>query len=322
MLFFEYINRFVRYIFHNIFGISTYQTVEAPSVIIPQQEDNSMSENLAVLVGINKYVSLSGSDLNGCVNDVNDMYDRLTKNFGFEEDNVRVLCDERATQQNILERLEWLISNAKRGSQLVFQYSGHGSSVRCRNEDTLENEECQILCPTDMDWDSPLTDKILASFFRRIPEGAFLTFVCDACHSGSMDRGMPTGNPHVTKVRYLKPPFDIAVRSRNRNLPVNRVGWKDLFGPRSASNVAFFNTRHLLISGCRDNQTSADAFIGGQYNGAMTASLKNAIDSNNSIDWLSAHELMLKYLKEEGYSQIPQLSGPELILKKSVFRGV
>ncbi len=289
---------------------------------VPQGGSTMISNRYALLVGINKYVGLQGADLNGCVNDVNDVYDRLTKNFEFPEDNIRVLCDERATQQNILERLEWLVSSAKPGDLLFFQYSGHGSSLRCRVEGKLEPEECQILCPTDMDWDNPLTDKMLAAFFRRIPVGAFLTFMCDACHSGTMDRLMMSNNPHPRKVRYLAPPFDIAVRARNRSLPVNHIGWKDLFGPKDG-NVAFFEkNRHMLLSGCRDTQTSADAFIEGQYNGAMTAAWKKSVDANLSTDWLSAHSNMLRWLSENQYDQVPQLSGPERVLKMPVLRGL
>jgi len=317
---------FIIYLIRRFFGLCAGDVqVATSSVSVTEQTtygDNAMTNNrYALLVGINKYTSMQGADLNGCVNDVNDMYYRLTKHYGFPEDNIRVLCDARATQQNILERLEWLVSSAKPGDQLVFHYSGHGSSIRCRVDDKLEDEECQILCPTDMDWDNPLTDKMLAQFFKRIPAGAFLTFICDSCHSGTMDRGaFPIGNPHETKIRFMPPPFDISVRSRSV-LPVNRVGWKDLNGPKNG-NIAFFDTRHLLLSGCRDNQTSADAFIGGQYNGAMTAALKKALDSNLDADWFTVHTEMLKYLTSEKFTQVPQLSGPEKVLKQSVFRGL
>jgi len=79
----------------------------------------------ALLVGINKY-AMSGADLNGCVNDVNNLWEKLTTKYGFDPDNVRMLTDERATQANILQRLGWLVDNAKAGELLIFQYSGHG----------------------------------------------------------------------------------------------------------------------------------------------------------------------------------------------------
>lgn len=269
----------------------------------------------AVMVGINVYQT-PGNNLQGCVNDVKSVYDFLVNKRGFEPDNIRMLCDERATQQNILERLEWLVTVAKPGDELVLDYSGHGSSVRLRVDGKLEEEECQILCPTDLDWENPLTDKILASYFKRIPEGAFLTFVCDACHSSSMDRDIHN-NPHPRKQRYIQPPMDIAVRSLNRNLSKNRIGWRALTGP-SNDQTFIENQRHLLISGCRDNQTSADAYVDGRYQGAMTASLMTALAANDS-PWLVTHPSMMKWLQDNGYDQVPNLSGPKVQCGKLAF---
>ena len=112
----------------------------------PVEPTSTLTGNkYAVLVGINHYVALQGNDLQGCVNDVNNMWELLTKHYGYDPDNIRMICDDRATQQNILERLEWLVTIAKPGDELVFHYSGHGSSVRVRVEGALRPEECQCL---------------------------------------------------------------------------------------------------------------------------------------------------------------------------------
>ena len=97
----------------------------------------------ALLVGINKYAA-PGCNLSGCVNDVWDMYELLTKDFGFNPDNVRVVVDERATFKNILERLQWLIKSSEAGDEAVYYHSGHGSQVRDRNGDELSDklDEC------------------------------------------------------------------------------------------------------------------------------------------------------------------------------------
>ena len=286
----------------------------------PVEPTSTLTGNkYAVLVGINHYVALQGNDLQGCVNDVNNMWELLTKHYGYDPDNIRMICDDRATQQNILERLEWLVTIAKPGDELVFHYSGHGSSVRVRVEGALRPEECQCLCPTDMDWDNPLIDKTLASYFKRIQQGAFLTFVCDACHSGSMDRALQN-NPHPTKARYLAPPLDIAVRALNRNLPTNRIGWKDLTGP--TSEVTYIDGQfHMLMSGCKDTQTSADAYVDGKYQGAMTASLMASINDDQYTTWVALHQAMLAWLNKGGYDQIPQLSGPTNKLSGKPFGG-
>ncbi len=65
----------------------------------------------ALLVGVNSY-RLPGCDLHGCVNDITNMRDVLLKYFDFSAEQVRLLADERATRQAVLERLEWLVGDA------------------------------------------------------------------------------------------------------------------------------------------------------------------------------------------------------------------
>ena len=103
----------------------------------------------ALLVGLNKYHPSLKADLRGCVNDVEHMRDILVNMFGFDPENIRVVIDDRATFEGILERLYWLLEGSRRDDELVFHYSGHGSQVRDRNGDELNDGLDEILCPTD-----------------------------------------------------------------------------------------------------------------------------------------------------------------------------
>jgi hypothetical protein len=280
----------------------------------PIPEEPVMSgKKLALIVGINKYMQ-PGADLNGCVNDAEDMWTMLTE-YGFEPDNIRMLTDFRATQQNILERLEWLVSNLEAGDTAFFHYSGHGSYIRARNGDTseLDDHQTEILCPTDLNWDDPLTDDILADYFKRVPEGAFLTFICDSCHSGTMSRGI-SNNPHEWVARYLAPPMDIQLRSRGRGLETHRMGRRANNTKNFVDNVCVIDQRHLLLSGCRDDQTSADAFVGGKWGGALSQNFLRLLKENKEKSWREIHKMVVEDLYEQRYSQVPQLTGPEKII--------
>ena len=274
-----------------------------------------VGEKYALLVGINKYLE-PGNDLQGCVNDVMDMADILTKKYGFKQDNIRILTDARATQANIMERLEWLVSDTQPGDMLVWHYSGHGAQVRCRNGDELDDQKDEIICPHDLDWDNPFTDDMIADYFKRVPEGSLLTFICDACHSGSMDRGM-TNNPHYKKAKFIQPPPDIAWRSQGRDIKTKKFGQKG-FRSASSGNVHVTDLRDVLISGCRDDQTSADACFNGKYNGALTYSLLKALqkDPSSLVQW---HTAASQCLVSEGHDQIPQLSGKSVNIDKAPF---
>src|SRR3990172_4884819 len=94
--------------------------------------------NKALIVGINKY-RLSGADLQGCVNDVTNIRYILIKYLGFKVKDIRALVDARATKKGIMDRLEWLVRDAKAGDRLLFHFSGHGSQIRDRDGDELKD---------------------------------------------------------------------------------------------------------------------------------------------------------------------------------------
>jgi hypothetical protein len=83
---------------------------------------------LALLVGINAYKSLP---LLGCVTDTELQYELLRHRYGFKQEDILVLTDDRATRQNILTAFEeHLIKQAKPNDVVVFHFSGHGWMVR------------------------------------------------------------------------------------------------------------------------------------------------------------------------------------------------
>jgi len=153
--------------------VTTEETIMKPS---------KPTTKRALLVGINKYAA-PGCNLSGCVNDVWDMYELLTKNYGFDPDNVRVVIDERATFKNILERLQWLIKSSEAGDESVFYNSSHGSQVRDRNKDELSDQLDECLVTHDHDWDNPFIDDILYDTFKELDKKAFLTVIVDTCLS-------------------------------------------------------------------------------------------------------------------------------------------
>jgi len=267
--------------------------------------------NKALLVGINKY-KISGADLQGCVNDVTNVRDILLKYFGFTARNIRVLTDERATRKNILSRLTWLVDKAKAEDCLLFHYSGHGSQVIDRDGDELKDRMDEIICPHDMDWDGNfITDDDLGNAFKNLPKGVNLEVLLDSCHSGTGTRELLaiTGLPAEVsfKPRFLPPPVDIACRADDEDMDVRRL----LKGNNPMN--------HVLFAGCRDNQTSADAYINGSYNGAFTYYLAKHLRDTQSV--ITRAELLKRVrasLKFNGFSQIPQLEAPAGEKKKKV----
>ena len=64
----------------------------------------------------------------------------------------------------------------------------------------------------------------------------------------------------------------------------------------------------ILITGCRATQTSADAYIGRTYNGALTYSLVAAIQAaRGRLTNRELHTPTLQRLKAGDFDQVPQL---------------
>ena len=66
----------------------------------------------------------------------------------------------------------------------------------------------------------------------------------------------------------------------------------------------------MLVTGCRDTQTSADAYIGGSYNGALTYNLVAALkEAKGQISYRDLHARTSAKLKSGKFDQVPQLEG-------------
>ncbi|MFH1351298.1 MAG: caspase family protein [Pseudomonadota bacterium] len=265
----------------------------------------------ALLVGINKY-KIPGADLNGCINDVTNIRDILLKHYGFTVKQIRLVVDGRATKEGIMRRLNWLIRDAKPGDRLLFHFSGHGSQIRDKDGDEVRDRLDEILCPHDMDWDgSYITDDTLGDLFGKLPKGVNLEVLLDCCHSGAGTReaqaiGMLPQELSF-KPRFLTPPADIMARMDDDELEVRKLFRGS--NPRT----------HVLFSGCRDNQTSADAYIKGSYNGAFTYYFCKHLRETQGM--LSRGELVKRVrasLRFRGFSQVPQLECPRTERKKKV----
>ncbi|QKF94870.1 caspase [Fadolivirus algeromassiliense] len=239
---------------------------------------NQANKKFAVLIGINYFGT--GSQLNGCINDANHLKLFLLEKCGYLPENIMMLTDDglgvRPTKQNIINSFATLVSKAtnEQFTELWFSYSGHGSYVTDYNSDENDGRD-EVLCPVDYDTAGMITDDfIYANLVNKLPATATLFALTDACHSGTM--------------------FDLPFLYTNSLINNNK------------------NTGHVAnvmsISGCRDDQTSADAYIGSKYEGAMTWSFLNAL-SNSSYN-IKLNDLLAKMrtLLLNNYTQVPQLA--------------
>jgi len=268
-----------------------------------------MSNRRALFVGINVFKNYPGSTLHGCVNDANDMADAYTKLLGFTANDFKILADAQATKAAIMTELQAMVAGAKAGkyNYLVFSMSSHGTQVPDKGGEEADRYD-EAFCPHDLaaaggQWDANhvILDDELHDLFVQLPPSVLLEVYLDTCHSGTGLKAadlMPDRRP-----RYIAPP---SMAACNQLLSLAPRGLAARMRERDDRA-----TQHaLLFAACRDNQTSADAYIGGRYHGAFTYYWhKEIIAANNHISRADLLKKVNADLKAGHFAQVAQLEG-------------
>jgi hypothetical protein len=161
----------------------------------------------ALLIGINNYPDPENV-LEGCVNDVYLMSSVLQES-GFKPEEIRVVLNERATTQGIMERLTWLLDGVREEDERVLFFSGHGAQIPGYGAKGEPDRVDECLVPYDFDW-SParaIVDDKFCELYSQLPYRCYFVAMFDCCHSGGLTRA---GGP---RVRGLTPPDDIRHRA-------------------------------------------------------------------------------------------------------------
>ncbi|WP_299069559.1 caspase family protein [Accumulibacter sp.] len=278
-----------------------------------------MAGKKALFVGINKFANYSQFTLNGCVNDAKDMAALYKDLLGFKTTEMSTLTDAQATKANIMARLNAMVADAKAGklNYLVFSLSSHGTQMNDTSGDEPDGKD-EAFVPHDIAekngaWDPAriISDDELHDLFAQLPANVLLEVYLDTCHSGTGLRGAEFGL-HAPRARYIAPPdheFEQKT-ARMRGFALDRPpAGSAKKGAAEASKAAVAGAHHVLWTGCKANQTSADAYFNGRYNGAFTYYFVKVMrDTQNK---LSRKEVIAKMraLMKSGFAQTPQLEG-------------
>jgi hypothetical protein len=275
----------------------------------------------ALLIGINKYM-VPGADLRGCVNDVVDLKAVLTEFGGFKTKDITTLLDKAATQKAMMKGIKDLVKASKKGDVALLHYSGHGSHVPDdeKHRDEADGRD-ETLCPTDLDWYKPFRDDWLRETLDGLPADVQFTIIMDCCHSGSNTRAIEPPDVRV-KQRFLPSPWDLAAAESGRSVTkkVSSGLRKSRRSTRDLSDIVNVDIPEVLVTGCRDTQTSADAFINNRYNGALTYGLVQAIRATKGkLTYRDLHKRASAIIKKKKFEQVPQLEGRKAIFDAPIF---
>ncbi|KAI9495508.1 peptidase C14, caspase domain-containing protein [Zychaea mexicana] len=287
------------------------------------QLSNCQGRKRALLIGINYF--RSPNELKGCINDVHNLKDFLMKLYNFREEDMIILTDDQRDQRfiptraNMLAAMEWLVRDARPND------SGHGGRVKDTNGDEDDGWD-ETIYPVDHQMfpgksGQIVDDQMHDIMVRRLPPGCRLTAIFDSCHSGTaMDLPYVYSTQGTLKeTNVFKDAgsglMNAGMAYASGNIggalsSVMSIGNKLLNGKSVDDRVKRFKSSAadvVMFSGCKDEQTSADAFEAGRSTGAMSHAFTSALRANPRQSYLQLLNSVRTILREK-YSQRPQLS--------------
>ena len=197
-------------------------------------------KKFAVCVGINEYEEISS--LGGCVNDAKYMAANLVERGGWDNADVTVLTDERATKSAIRGAISNVVAQAMPGDVFVYEHSSHGGQFNATDdeEEPLYGEDGldTFLCVHDESYYDNTTaynDYEIAADLAAFPSGVKVAVIVDACHSGGLFKSRRAAKASAAS-------FDIAGRVSkiidseragrkargedvSRSLSADEIGW-------------------------------------------------------------------------------------------------
>ena len=228
----------------------------------------------ALLIGIN-YTGTK-NELFGCINDVNAVKERITSQGFTSVNTITDLTTKKPTRNNILTEFKNLLVNSQAGDLLFFMYSGHGSYALDRNGDEQDGYD-ELIVTSDL---QGITDDEFKTLIQQnLKKDVTLFAMFDCCFSGSF---LDLKYQYMDSMNYDN--------YTENNKDDNTIG-----------NV-------FMISGCTDEQTSADAVINNKACGAMSWSLLESLKQQQKLSWRELVKSMRDLLKISKFDQIPQFS--------------
>ena len=236
----------------------------------------------ALLIGCN-YFATPSVQLYGCINDIIHTRNTLIDAYGYQDANIYTLRDDDKTRlptrANIINYLSKLVAASTSSDMLWVHYSGHGTQVKDTNGDEVSgNDNCIVPC--DYNTAGLIVDDDLNNILKNAK--CQMMICLDSCYSG-------TGFDLQYSINY------------NRGALSKSVNNSKIL---AAENI-------IMLSGCRDNQTSADAYdnVAKINIGAFTQTLLETLrGSDHNISILPLYSKLCANLNSAGFTQVPVLS--------------
>ncbi|ORX49150.1 peptidase C14 [Hesseltinella vesiculosa] len=285
---------------------------------------NCQGRKRALLIGINYFGSKN--ELRGCINDVHNIKAFLLERFNFKQEDMVILTDDQQdskfipTKENIISACQWLVRDAQEND------SGHGGQVADTAGDEVSGFDDTIY-PVDFERyegeTGQITDDQLHDLLvNPLPKGCRLTALFDSCHSGTVldlpyvysTKGTVKSTQNMFKdagMGLLSAGMAYATGDKNKAISSLMSMGKQIYQTKRTEMSNRENKSSdadvVMFSGCKDDQTSADASEAGKATGAMSYAFIRSFRENQEQTYL---ELLnnVRVILSDKYSQRPQFS--------------
>ena len=278
----------------------------------------------SLLIGIN-YVG-SQNQLKGCHTDVDNIAEYISyRGYGNSRKSQVIMRDDDRTDpdgpfwpsgHNILAAMDWLVGEP--GCTCFLHYSGHGGQVEDVDGNRYGTGLDDTIVPVDFQERGQISSTLLHQHLvTNLAPRSTLFIIMDCCHSGSavelpyVYRSDSDGN--VNLMDDLKQGAHLVAEASDLiqgGFSYRKIGEaQQLF---SGATDFFRGLKHFgeqqeeglasdqfagqygseqkvvtMFSGCRDDQTSADAAVAGQNQGAMSWAFLNTMKQDGNPSYIS-----------------------------------
>lgn len=214
----------------------------------------------ALVVGVELIEGQTGTDpgTQGSGRDAKEMHQVLLER-GFKKENMELLITEQARADDILRTMHRVAEQMTPADIFVLYFSGHGGQVadRGRLDETEDHLDETIQC-----FDRELIDDTLLLAFQRMPGGARIVFINDACNSGSSYKILSSGAQGWKGVQATQWPLaDMSPFI----VPMEPMDQEQLGDPLAAQLI--------YMGGARDGEVSQGWPTGGEFTLALRQAL-------------------------------------------------
>lgn len=296
------------------------------------------SQKAALIIGINYHGTTS--QLNGCINDAVRLKNLLMSDLHYESDNITLLVDQdgsddlqKPTRDNITQQIRNLAEKATTDNlrEIWITFSGHGSYCNDYSQDESDGRD-ELLVPCDYQTAGCISDDQWSQLLSLFPSFCRVFNIFDCCHSGTLadlnhhyyfdyieGEKIKTGRKRIRK--------KVRVRGRWRW----RREWQDQYEvqpprwewkTRTENSTQSISAHVLTLSGCKDPQTSADAYLRDreEWGGALTNAFCNLLaDSEGKLTCQDMCKQLNLTMKKTKMKQRPTLACNKTIRPNDIF---